>query len=163
MTPLGCMTYPDPQERNMFLTNLPVLLSLHITKFCKTVQGPANLLKTSTLMLDLDSATSRIATNHKQNKMINSILLLQNKDKDISRLEARATTAEGLLVEAKQKGEIEKGGALSSSLAAARKASNDRESELRKAMRDGETKLMKRVERGENENALLRRLAMLAI
>ena len=72
-------------------------------------------------------------------------------------MEARATTAEGLLAEAKQKGELEKGGALSSALAAARRASDERESELRKAMRDGEAKLKDRVERLEADNALLRR------
>ncbi len=85
--------------------------------------------------------------------------LLQAKDKEIAKLEARATSAEGLLAEAKQKGEVEKGGALSSALAAARKASDERENELRKAMRDGEAKLKERVERLESDNASLRRFA----
>lgn len=82
---------------------------------------------------------------------------MQSKDKDINKLEARATTAEGLLAEAKQKGEVEKGGALSSALAAARRASDEREGELRKAMREGEAKLKDRVERLESDNASLRR------
>ena len=84
-------------------------------------------------------------------------ICLQGRDKEIAKLEARATSAEGLLAEAKQKGEVEKGGALSSALAAARKASDERESELRKAMREGESKLKERVERLENDNASLRR------
>ena len=82
---------------------------------------------------------------------------VQGKDKEIAKLEARAISAEGLLAEAKQKGEVEKGGALSSALAASRKASDEKESELRKAMREGEAKLKDRVERLENDNASLRR------
>lgn len=52
---------------------------------------------------------------------------------------------------------MEKGGALSSALAAARKASEEREAELRKAMREGEAKLKERMERLENDNAGLKR------
>lgn len=94
---------------------------------------------------------------HKSSKVLVTGYCVQVKDKEIAKLEARATSAEGLLAEAKQKGEVEKGGALSSALAAARKASDERESELRKAMREGEAKLKDRVERLETDNASLRR------
>jgi len=82
---------------------------------------------------------------------------VQIKEKEANRLEGRATTAEGLLAEAKQKGDVEKGGALTAALAAARKGSDEREGELRRAMREGEAKLRERAERLENDNAALRR------
>ena len=61
------------------------------------------------------------------------------------------------MAEARQRGEVEKGGALSTALAAARKASEEREAELRKAMREGEAKLRERIQSMESDNADLRR------
>ena len=58
---------------------------------------------------------------------------------------------------------MEKGGALTAALAAARKSSDEREGELRRAMREGEMKLRDRIERLEADNANLRRCAALRI
>ena len=83
--------------------------------------------------------------------------LLQAREKEKDRLEARAATAEGLLADSRQKGEAEKGGALNAALQAAKKSADGREAELRKGMQEGEEKLRNRIDRLEGDNADLRR------
>ncbi|KAK9825736.1 hypothetical protein WJX74_002575 [Apatococcus lobatus] len=109
--------------------------------------------------IELELKESRAEAKRLTNELKAREKDLQARDKDCERASGRAVQAEAALAEAKQAGraEAEKGASVSTLLANARRAADEREAELRKAMREGEAKLQTRNGQLESDIATLRR------